>query len=289
MDQKLSNLIIVPTDFSETCQNAINHGSEIAAYLDYKLVILHVFDKESKSILKKEDLSFTDLETQLSALAKKASETYNIHTDFLIKEGNIFDEIHKAAGDLGANLMVLGTHGKKGLQFVFGSHALKVVTKSPVPTVVVQKRGFGEGYKKIVFPINDFTEARQQVQWAVHMAQRFGSKIYIFQQPSVESDLALKIKIVTQQIEDAFNEMDINFEIVTAEKPGNFAKQLISFAASKHADMIMIMTDADVFSPDFRSGQWDETMMFNEAQIPVMCINPVITGQVFYNELGSGF
>lgn len=289
MEQKLNNIVLVPTDFSEICRNAINHGAEIAKYFDYKLVILHVINKEVKAQMKKNNLTNTDAEKKLQTISSEVKDSFAINAEYLLDEGSIFDVIHNTAARIGANIMVMGTHGKKGLQFVFGSHALKIVTKSPVPTLVVQKRGFGEGYKKIVFPINSFTEARQQVQWAVHMAQRFNAKIHIFRQPSNESDIINKFNIVTRQIEDAFNEMDINYEITEAEKHSQFAKQMISFAAGIHADMIMIMTDADVFSPDFAAGQWDETMMFNEAQIPVMCINPVITGKLFYDKLGSGY
>ncbi len=289
MEQKLNNIVLVPTDFSEICQNAINHGAEIAVFLGFKLSILHVINSEAKAQMKKDNLTNADIEKKLQELTKDAEDNFNIQADYILKEGSIFDIIHNVAGEIGANIMVMGTHGKKGLQYVFGSHALKIITKSPVPTVVVQKRGFDDGYNKIVFPINEFTEARQQVQWALFMANSFKAKIYIFRQPSKNSDIVNKLEVVSKQIENIFNEKNVDFEMTMAEKPGQFAKQLISFAAGIHADMVMIMTDADIFSPDFPAGQWDETMMFNEAQIPVMCINPVETGKVFYDKLGMGY
>ena len=178
MTDKLNNIILVPTDFSETCQNAINHGVELAEYLDLKLMILHVINrinKETKSQLKKEKLDISAIAEKLNDIANDIRERSRLTVETLTREGSIFDEINQAAVDLGARLMVMGTHGKKGLQHVFGSYALKVVTKSPVPTIVVQDTSFGKGYSDIVFPINSFTEARQQVQWAIHMARTFGS------------------------------------------------------------------------------------------------------------------
>ena len=44
----------------------------------------------------------------------------------------------------------------------------------------------------------------------------------------------------------------------------------------------MILTGPDMYSPDFDLGSWDEKIMFNQAQIPVMCINPVECGSVYY-------
>ena len=288
MEQKLNNIVLVPTDFSDTCQNAINHGAELAKFLDYKLALLHVFNKESKTLLKNDNLSEDDAKASLLKIANEAKSSFGIEVETLTREGSIFKEIHQAASDIGSNLMILGTHGKKGLQHVFGSHALSVIMKSPVPTLVVQQKGFGEGYKKIVFPINDFTEARQQVEWALYISQQFNSEIHIFQQPHKDSSLATKINIVTEQIEEEFKKQGVNYKITIAPKSENYSKHLLNFASEINADMMMIMTDADIFSPDFRAGQWDEKIMFNEDQIPVLCINPKILGQVFYTMLGSG-
>ena len=204
MEQQLNDIVLVPTDFSETCQNAIDHGVELAEYLDYKLVILHVINRDSKSQLKKEKQDVSAITDKLDDIANTIRESSRISVDTLTHEGSIFREIHQTASDIGAKLMVLGTHGKKGLQYLVGSHALKVVTKSPVPTIVVQKISFGKGYKNIVFPINSFTEARQQVQWAIHMHRTFGSVINIFRQPHTDSAFAAKINVVSAQIKESF-------------------------------------------------------------------------------------
>ncbi len=282
MAQQLNDIVLVPTDFSEICQNAINHGVELAEYLNYKLVIIHVINRETKSQLKKADLDVSAIADKLNDIANDIREKSRISVETITREGSIFNEIHEAASDMGAKIMILGTHGKKGLQYLVGSHALKVVTKSPVPTIVVQDKSFDKGYKKIVFPINSFTEARQQVQWAMHIAKTFGSVINIFREPHTDPILAGKLNVVTSQIKEAFDKNNITYSIHDAEKSGNFAEKMIEYATAEKADMIMIMTDADIFSPNFNAGAWDEKMMFNKAKIPVMCINPVMTGKVYY-------
>lgn len=282
MAKQLNDIVLVPTDFSEICQNAINHGVELAEYLDYKLVILHVINRESLSQLKKGNLNVSAITEKLSDIANDIRENSRVIVETLTLEGSIFDKIHGAASDLGAKIMVLGTHGKKGLQHVFGSYALKVVTKSPVPTIVVQDKSFGNGYKKIVFPINSFTEARQQVQWALHMSKTFGSHFQIFRELHSDAGLAGKINVVSEQIKKAFNEKGVSYSIDNASRKGNFTNQLLKYAAEQKADLIMLMTDADIFSPDFNAGAWNEKLMFNDARIPVMCINPVMTGKVYY-------
>ena len=56
-EAQYEKIVMIPTDFSEVCDNAIHHGVELAQYLHYNVCILHVINKETKSFLKKERLS----------------------------------------------------------------------------------------------------------------------------------------------------------------------------------------------------------------------------------------
>lgn len=62
--------------------------------------------------------------------------------------------------------------------------------------------------------------------------------------------------------------------IETAEKGGNFTNQVIDYSTANNADMIMIMTNPDSSFRSFLFGSYDEEIIFNTSQIPVMCINP---------------
>jgi hypothetical protein len=200
----------------------------------------------------------------------------------LTREGNLFKVIGQVATEIKANLMVMGTHGKQGLQHLFGSHALKVVLDSPCPVVVVQKRSFGEGYHKIVLPVSGDIEPRQAVEWVLLMSQLFNSKILIYQSHEPDSSLNNRLNIITRQITEIFKEKNIIYEIKLAEKTTDYSSQVISYAVKNLADMIMIMTMPAIDLTGFSFSAWDERMMFNEAQIPVMCINPIELGDYYY-------
>lgn len=47
--------------------------------------------------------------------------------------------------------------------------------------------------------------------------------------------------------------------------------------------MIMIVTEPQIGTNYFNLGPWNEKIMFNEAQIPVMCINPVEHGTIYFD------
>ena len=159
---KTNNIVLIPTDFSETCDNAIQHGVALAKNLGYKTSILHVIDKNTKSELKKEDLEFDAVDAKLKVIAEKYQNEYGVEVSYISREGSIFSTIAEVTEEIGANLLMLGTHGKVGMQHLTGSFALKVITGSPSPVIVVQKRHFSDGYNDIVFPIHDISEVRQK-------------------------------------------------------------------------------------------------------------------------------
>jgi nucleotide-binding universal stress UspA family protein len=281
-EKKYNNIVLIPTDFSEVCGNAISHGVKLAQFLKYKVCILHVINRETKSALKKKNVDLGYVDKRLKDYKTYYEKKYQVKVETVALEGSIFTTINEYAEKIGANLMILGTHGKKGLQHLFGSYALRVVLESPVPVIVVQKRSFREGYRDIVFPIHNDVEPRQKVQWAKLMAKLFNSRIHLFQATEKDSGLNSRLKIITQQITESFDEDKIPYEIFVAEKKGAFAEEVISYAVKNHADMIMIMTRPNIDVPGFSLSAWDERLMFNEAQIPVMCLNPVDFGYYYY-------
>jgi len=281
-EKKYSNIVLIPTDFSEVCGNAISHGVKLAKFLGYNVCILHIINKETKKELKRKNAGVDYINIRLKEYKKYYSKKYGIGIDTRAVEGSIFTTISEVAGEIKANLMVLGTHGKKGLQHVFGSYAMKVVEESPVPVIVVQKRDFRLGYRNIVFPVSNDLEPRQAVHWAKLMAKLFRAKIHIFVSPEKETARKTSLAIITGQITTVFDAENVSYSITSADKPSGFAEQVISYSVLHQADLIMIMTRPNIEVPGFSLSSWDERLMFNEAQIPVMGINPVEFGYHYY-------
>ena len=267
---KMKNIILVPTDFSEVCTNAANKAAEAAGSLKFKVVLLHVINKETKAYLKEEKLSADFIDQRLKALAAELKTAYDVEVDYVVKEGSIFDVIPEVATDLGANLMYLGTHGKTGMQHLTGSFAIKVVTASPCPVIVVQKKPFDKGYKNVVLPITSGAGPWEKTKWAVYMAKQFGSTIQML----LPNNPAEDVKSAADRISGYFDKNEVTHSVSIAGKGGNFSKLVIDFAVAGNSDLIMIMTNPDKGYSKFILGSYDEDMLFNAAQIPVMCINP---------------
>jgi nucleotide-binding universal stress UspA family protein len=279
---KLNNILLVPTDFSDVCHNAIDYAVKLAHEIRFKVVIYHVINKDTHAMFKGQGEVGTAVANKLQNIIDAFKMQYEVEMEFQYESGSIFDLIHTKAQEIGANMIVLGTHGKKGMQHLFGSYALKVITQAEIPTVVLQKKKF-KGINNILFPVNTFTEARQKVGYASAVATRFGSQIHLYKEKVSDPAEASRIDIITKQIAEEFKKLGVKYTVSTSEKGGESAKKLVEFAVENDMDLITIVTEPQLGTNYFNLGPWNEKIMFNEAQIPVMCINPVQQGYIYFD------
>ncbi|HOY48015.1 MAG TPA: universal stress protein [Flavobacteriales bacterium] len=270
-----SEVILVPYDFTEAAQNAVAHANLLARLFHKKIVLLHVVEKGLFKAGTPNTLSEKETDKKLKGIAATNTADQKIETSHQLRSGNIFDTIADAAGDLNAALVVMGTHGVTGMQHVTGSKALKVITNSNRPFVVVQKKDVRlHGYKNIVLPFDFSKETKQKLVWAVELSKVFNSTFHIL--AAYESD-EYTAKAVSNNIAYAKNYLksrDCDFKVTTAEK-GDFSKETIRFASYVEADLIIIMTNQGKSLTDFIIGPYEQNVIANDAQIPVMTLNPV--------------
>lgn len=257
--------ILVPTDFTSVAETALNHAIKIAGIMEGEIVLLHVVDRDSK---------IDEARDQVDPIAEKVSKEYNIPTVGKVVSGNIFDDIDKVADYEGARLIIMGTHGRRGLQHVTGSHAMKVVTSSTIPFIVVQDRVLPEQYKNIVFPIDFKAETKQKISLTASMAQKFGAKVHIFADADEDKFDAQKISNNVAYTKKFFSKAGIDYVVEKADpKGGDFVKQIIRYSASINADFITVL-NLNYRSINAFLKQSEEELITNEAQIPVLMVNP---------------
>lgn len=139
--------ILVATDFSESSDMAFDYALSLAKKFDARLLIVHVINEPvDLRGFYVPHISFEKLEEEIEEGAQKMMEKFcRTHLrdyenyDRFIVPGIPYDEIIKKAGEENADLIVIGTHGRTGLDHVlFGSTAEKVVRKSPVPVMTIR-------------------------------------------------------------------------------------------------------------------------------------------------------
>lgn len=268
MKDKINNIILVPTDFSEVCENATLQAAEAAQFFKYELHLLHVIDKNTNAYLKEENLGIESIYSKLQEIADALVAKYGIDVKIKAEDGDIFTTIKSVAQHIGAKLVYLGTHGKVGMQKLTGSFALKVITDSPAPVIVVQKRKFNKGFRNILLPITSDAGPWEKTKWASFMAKQLNAKVHLMSIPGKS------IENTANTLTKYFEENNVEYTSTIVEKSANFSQQVIEYATSNNYDLIMIMTNPDTSWTKYILGSYDEEIIFNSSQIPVMCINP---------------
>lgn len=256
--------ILVPTDFTSVAETALSHAIKIAKIMDGEIVLLHVVDGDTKT---------DEARAKLDPMAEEVSKNENIPTVGKVVTGNIFDDIDKVADYEGARLIIMGTHGRKGIQHITGSYAMKVITNSKIPFIVVQDRVVSEGYKNIVFPIDFKAETKSKISVTASMANKLGAKVHIFADYEDDKFDKQKIDNNVAYTKKFFSTHGIDYVVEHADGPGDFVKQIIRYSASINADFIAIL-NLNYRSINAFLKNSEEALISNEAQIPVLMVNP---------------
>lgn len=269
--------ILVPTDFTKEAHTAINHAVELADTIEGEVILLHVVDN-------KDDVE--PAKVKLAEEQKLANEMEgSVPVRTMIRIGNIFDDIGDAAAEINASMIIMGTHGASGWQKVAGSHALKVITNSSVPFVVVQNDMMhAGGYDKILIPLDLHNETKQKLEIVADMAKYFDSEVHIFTPKETDEFLSNKLNGNIAWAKKYLADKGIKSATHVSEK-GNFVKNMISTAKDLDIDLISIMNLQKNSLMGMIGSSYEQSIITNEAQIPVLCVNPKVVssagGSVF--------
>jgi nucleotide-binding universal stress UspA family protein len=139
--------ILTAIDFSENSDYAFDYALTLAKQFDSQLTILHVINEPvDLRGFYVPHISFEQLEKEIEEGAEKmmanfCSSKMGDFTNFTtaIVTGIPYEEIIRSAGDAAASLVVLGTHGRTGLDhLIFGSTAERVVRGASCPVLTIR-------------------------------------------------------------------------------------------------------------------------------------------------------
>jgi len=142
--------ILFPTDFSQGARAAMDHAISLAKDYQSKLILLYVIqDISIAEWYIPSSLSATDLMEDMQKSAMNEMDKWGAEVSQTVKDvekmvvrGVPFVEIIKTAKERHADLIVIGTHGRTGIDhMLFGSTAEKVVRKAGCPVLTVRIPG----------------------------------------------------------------------------------------------------------------------------------------------------
>lgn len=142
--------ILVPTDFSQYSDMALQKAVDIASKYNAKVVLLHVLDERiqqcaadyclsSEVFHKIEDDTLTASKEKLRNEVNSLTEKKPVEIDYDIRKGSPADVILEEQQEKGIDLIVIPSHGKSGiLKHLIGGVTDKVVRSAKCPVLVVR-------------------------------------------------------------------------------------------------------------------------------------------------------
>ena len=140
--------ILVPTDLSEGAEQALDYACDLARTLDAEVHLLNVVGVPALGVPELGvalastviDQLVVENQTALQELARTHCSTTRVG-QILIKAGDPRDMINETARELGIDLIVMATHGRRGItRALLGSVAETVVRTAPCAVLTVRLR-----------------------------------------------------------------------------------------------------------------------------------------------------
>lgn len=142
--------VLVPTDFSEAAERAVDLAIEVATTYGAKLTLFHAswlppdayaaYAKHGEGNDWSSDAVARAARRTLEAAYERVKARYP-RTESAVAFGDPWHRILECAAERGVDLIVMGTHGRRGLAHaVLGSVAEKVVRSAAVPVLTVSNR-----------------------------------------------------------------------------------------------------------------------------------------------------
>jgi nucleotide-binding universal stress UspA family protein len=241
--------ILVPTDFSETANNALNYAIELAKKENSKLILLHIFhieptvsyidiplpDSDTNSLEEKWLNKLRTLETKV----KHASD--KLQTELVARLDLAVDGIVKEAEEKNVDLIVMGTTGVSGLKEIFlGSNAARVIERAHCPVIAVPAEASYQHLKKITYASNYREIDIEAIQKLIEIAEPFHAQvnvlhIYEDEEAKAREEMQRFIREADQKIVYT----NISYELLGGE---DVERKLEEYLKSQAADLLVLST-----------------------------------------------
>lgn len=149
--------ILTPVDFSTPSLESLEYAVELAQKLDARLALVHVvepgYQELSKAMLGEKDQTDATRVWNDNRLRDLVSMiiSFGLPGDALIRGGVPSDAILACAQEQGSDLIVMGTHGRRGLSRLrFGSVAETVLRLASCPVLTVTGPKFALDHRRVV-------------------------------------------------------------------------------------------------------------------------------------------
>lgn len=271
--------ILVPVDFSEHSEYALEVAATLAKKQKAEIVVLHMLGLSEAVMTKDDSQEFMEAQFYMKLSKKRFTEFLDkpylkdVEVSEMVQNYKIFGEINKIAKEQNIDLIVMGSHGTGGLSEIFvGSNTEKVVRTSDIPVLVVKERIPDFEIKKVVFGFDFQTENIPAYHTAMKLFGSTKAKVHLVHVNLSGIDFASTTEIQVQI--DNFlriahlNDVPGNLEVIQTSDY-SVEKGIYNYAKLIDADLIAVATHGRSGLSHFFKGSIGEDLA-NHSKLPVI-------------------
>jgi len=268
--------ILIPTDFSACADHALSHALQVADKFGAHLHILHVVNEldpdwygitdAQERAVKLRDQIKTEAHDRLKELVPEG-DGHDVETTVSLQLSfDVADSIHEYVNEREIDMVVMGTHGRKGLdRLMLGNVANKLIRHAPCPVMTVREEvpwtseDEGVTYDDILAPIDFSDHSQEALQVSKLFANQYQARLHLLfvaEKRTVPtfSDTGLPgIGVVemdpeiVKNAEAALQQLDENSggpEVKSAYhvREGDVSQDVIDFSETHGVDLIIMAT-----------------------------------------------
>ena len=266
-----NNLYIVPYDFTPVADKALAYALHLGGKVNAEIRVIHLAASKAKGMPKVQ---------LLEDVKNRQNIPHGVELTTKVRVGSIFTDISKIAKEESAQLIIMGTHGSRGLQSMFGSHAMKVITSADCPFIIVQKHTKIVDVKSIVVPIDLTKESLQIVSLAGDLAKMFNAEVHVIAEKQSDQILNTRIQNRIGLVKKQYEETEVKAQINMVKNRGSYGKKVTEYFKKNNNDIVAIAYHSESLFPQFDS--FAQNLITNKAGLPVMVINSKLASALYF-------
>ena len=270
--------IIVPIDFSEHSEFALEAAANLASKYGSELIVLHMLEL-SHAILTSNGTSINEEAVFYLKIAEQKFDAFldkpfleGIKVTPIVKHFKVFSEVNDVAVQHEANLIVMGSHGASGVKEVLvGSNTEKVVRHADIPVLVIKHNPILLDFENGVFASDFSDECIKAYLNAKTTFNKLGAKMHLVYVNSPDGNFRSSSEIdkrVSLFLKKADGDLD-NLTNVHIVSDYSIEKGILNFANTIGADLVAVATHGRKGLAHFFEGSISEDLA-NHSTLPVM-------------------
>ena len=248
--------IMLATDFSPASEAALPYALTIARHYSSELFVAYVIPPEFGDLIAPERTPTIRQEAQRVAQQNMerflhAGRDWGVSCQPLIGEGAIWDVLQEMIYQNGIDLIVLGTHGRRGLRkLLLGSVAEEVFRMAPCPVLTVGPKtsetpSMDVRLDHILYPLEFIPDTSDAASYAVSLAEEYHAKLTsmkVFEETVPSSDVKALVEEPFRHWMEDHIAIESDLRARTSFEPGfgPTAEAILKFASDRGVDLIVM-------------------------------------------------